>query len=226
MAPMMTFQILYSIFSEARLSPYLKNGDNPAQVLSQYHANTMLSEAMIPTLHYLEVCLRNRLDQVLKQYYGPNWLMNPSHHAIIADQDSKKINEIFFKLQRENKREAVHDDIVAQMTFGFWCSFFHRKYDPMIWHRKNTFKTIFTHLPRIHRKRSYIETKILKIKNIRNRIAHHEPVWNRQISILSAHRMCYELIEAMSCDAINMLKMIDRFPEIYDGVHGDPESHF
>jgi hypothetical protein len=30
----------------------------------------------------------------------------------------------------------------------------------------------------------------------------------------------------MSCDAINMLKMIDRFPEIYDGVHGDPESHF
>jgi abortive infection bacteriophage resistance protein len=104
------------------------------------------------------------------------------------------------------------------MTFGFWCSFFHKKYDPIIWHRKDTFKIIFPNLPRINRKRSYIEGKILKIKEIRNRIAHHEPVWNRKISILNAHIMCHELIEAISFDAINMLRMIDRFPKIYESI--------
>lgn len=57
------------------------------------------------------------------------------------------------------------------------------------------------------------------IKEIRNRIAHHEPVWNHKISILSAHRMCHELIEAMSYDAINMLKMIDKFPQVYESIH-------
>ncbi len=214
-----TFEILNSTFSEARISPYLKNGDTPKQVLAKYNANIMLSEAMIPTLHYLEICLRNRIDQVLRKYYSPNWLMNPSHNLIIPEQDTKKINEIIAKVQRENKRNASHDDIVAQMTFGFWCSFFHRRYDPIIWHRKDTFKIIFPNLPRINRKRSYIEGKILKIKEVRNRIAHHEPVWNRKISILNAHSMCYELIEAMSSDAIKMLKMIDKFPYVYESIH-------
>jgi hypothetical protein len=99
-----TCEILNSIFSKARLSPYLKNGDSPNQVLEKYNANIILSEAMIPTLHYLEICLRNRIDQVLKKYYTTNWLMNPSHNLIIPEQDTKKINEIIAKIQRENKK--------------------------------------------------------------------------------------------------------------------------
>lgn len=214
-----TFEILNSTFSEARISPYLKNGDNPSQVLAKYNANIMLSEAMIPTLHYLEICLRNRIDQTLKKHYNADWLIKPLQNLMISEQDTKKINEILAKLQKENKRTTMNNDIVAQMSFGFWCSFFHKRYDPIIWHRKDTFKIIFPNLLRINRKRSYIESKILKIKTIRNRIAHHEPVWNNKILIWDAYSMCYELIEAMSYDAIKMLKPVDRFPQIYKSIY-------
>ena len=210
-----TFDILNSTFSKARISPYFVNNASAEHVLAKYNANIVLSEAMIPTLHYFEICLRNRIDQVIKKCFTSDWLISPPHQLIISDQDIKKIEGIASKVRRENKREPLHDDIVAQMTFGFWCSFFHRKYDPAIWHRKDAVKIIFPNLPRANRKRTYIEARILAIKEIRNRIAHHEPVWNRKVSIIIAHTMCYELIQGMSKDAVEMLKTIDRFSAVY-----------
>jgi hypothetical protein len=110
----LTFEHLNAIFSKARISPYFQEGDDAHGALAKYNANITLSEAMIPTLHYFEICLRNRIDQIIKKYYTENW------------------------------------------------------------HRKDTIKIIFPNLPRIHRKRSYIEHKLLQIKEIRNRIAHHK----------------------------------------------------
>jgi hypothetical protein len=213
-----TFETLNSVFSTKRLSTYLVETNSSDQVLTKYNSNIMLSEAMIPTLHYLEICLRNRINQVLRRHYSSSWLMAPSNPQLISEKDVKKINEIISKIERGNKIEVAHDDVVAQMTFGFWSSFFHRKYDPLIWHRKDTFKIVFPNLSRIHRKRSYVEDRIIKIKMLRNRIAHHEPVWNLKTSILDINSMCYELIEAISYDAINMLKMIDRFPKVYASI--------
>lgn len=69
-------------------------------------------------------------------------------------------------------------------------------------------------MPRVNRKRSYIELRILKIKDIRNRIAHHEPIWNRKSLLISVHTYCLELLEAISHDATRMLQQIDRFPEL------------
>lgn len=211
-------EVLKSIFSKARIMPYAENGDATDTILAKYHSNIILSEAMIPTLHYLEICLRNRIDQILKKYHKANWLISPPNSLMISAQDLKKIEDVIFKLKRENRRDPMHDEIVAQMTFGFWAAFFHKKYDPSIWHRKDTFKIIFPHLPRAQRKRSYIEIRILKIKEMRNRIAHHEPVWNRGASIYEAHTMCHELIGAMSQEAAQILTTIDRFPAVYQKV--------
>ncbi len=210
-----TFDRLYATFSKARILRYFSDGDSPDKVLARYHANIVLSEAMIPALHYFEISFRNRIDQVFKKYYASEWLTNTPNQLMVSAQDIKKINEIISKVRRENKRLPIHDDIVAQMTFGFWCSFLHRKYDPVIWHRKDAIKIIFPNLPRANKKRSYIEHKIFKIKEIRNRIAHHEPVWNSKVSIFDAHAICLELIHAMSHDAAEMLRRIDKFPTIY-----------
>lgn len=210
-----TFETLNEIFSKARISPYLKNEDNAEKVLFKYHLNIALSEAMIPILHYFEICFRNRVDQIINEYYSSNWLIDLPNSLLISDQDVKKIKEVISKIRRGNKGVCLHDDIVGQMTFGFWCSFFHRKYDPIIWHRKDAIKTMFPNLRRMHRKRSYLEDKIFKIKDIRNRIAHHEPIWDREVLLFEAYTMCHEFLQAMSQDAADMLKTIDRFPSVY-----------
>lgn len=71
-----TFEILNSTFSKPRISSYRTVGDNAEIVLAKYHTNIMLSEAMNPTLHYLKICLRNRIDHILKQYCSTNWGSN------------------------------------------------------------------------------------------------------------------------------------------------------
>lgn len=191
-----------------RLEYYLINrhGEEANNVLDRYHNNMALSEAMFPTLHYLEICLRNRIDNILKEYFSPRGITESSNKLQLSEQDIKKIEDIKSKIKRENKREPIHDDIVAQMTFGFWCSLFHRRLDPIIWQHKQALKMVFPNIARINRKRSYIEPKLLIIKGIRNRIAHHEPVWNTKATIIDAHEVCHELIQAMSLEAYNLLK--------------------
>ena len=206
---------MIELFSKSRIDPYLTPKDDAEILLSKYHSNIMLSEAMIPTLNYFEICLRNRIDNVIQKYFGTNWLINNPSNLIISKKDLDKINDITHKFLKERKIQPSHDDVVAQMTFGFWCSFFHKKYDPILWHKKDAIKMLFPYLLRSNRTRAYIEQKILKIKHVRNRIAHHEPIWNNKIPINEIYSMCQELINAMSQNAGMFLQKIDRFPRVY-----------
>jgi hypothetical protein len=213
-----TLQVLNAIFSEARLLPYVENSENPEQILYRYNLNIKISESMIPTLHYLEICLRNRIDEIFKNYYSPTWLLNPSKGPMLSEADLKKIAVIIEVIARKANRKLTHDDIVSQMSFGFWCSFFQKKYDPALWHRKGALKTCFPYLLRSNRKRSYIESRLLKIKETRNRIAQHEPIWDNTSSVIQIYQMCHDLIFAMSNDAMDMLKKIDRFPQVHENA--------
>ena len=63
-----------------------------------------------------------------------------------------------------------------------------------------------------------LNKRSLKLKKMRNRIAHYEPVWNHNVSIVEVHAMCHELIGAMSCEATKLLGKIDRFPSVVEKV--------
>jgi hypothetical protein len=203
---------LEDLFTKARIDSY--RGDAAQTILDKYHLNIQLSEAMLPALSYLEVCLRNRLDQTIKIFFGSDWLITP-HARLISLKDQTKIKEIYTRIKREKHTNPGHDDILAQMTFGFWCTFFHKKYDPLIWHKKNALRNVFPNLARNNRKRSYVEQRILLVKELRNRIAHHEPILSKPIKILQSYQITIELLQAISLEAYNMLKTIDRFAEVY-----------
>ncbi len=210
----LTLDYLVSLFSKPRIYSYLEENDTPLMVLKRYHMNIILSQAMIPVLHYFEILLRNQLDMVLKKNYGEKWLLTLPHSLMISDKDIKKISEIINKIRRERRNEISHDDILSQMTFGFWCAFFHKRYDPVLWHRKNALKNLFPYFSKQNRTRSYIEKNILKIKTIRNRIAHHEPIWKHRASVDEAHKICCEFIQGISPDALVLLSKIDHFPTL------------
>ena len=207
---------LEDLFNKARIDSYYQIGDTASIVLDKYHTNIKLSEAMFPILSYLEVILRNRIDKVLKTYYGEKWLLHPFNQSLISIQDQNKIKETVLRIKKEKHLEASHDDIIAQMTFGFWCSFFHKKYDPIVWHKKSALKMLLPNISRINRKRKYIELQLLKIKGVRNRIAHHESILSQRINIKEIYQMTTELLAAISIDAYQMLKTTDRFPQTYE----------
>lgn len=212
----MTQHLLLGLIPEARLKSYSQEGDKFEQAFARYQWNVQLAEAMLPSLNYLEVGLRNRLNVVLVRYYGANWLVERSPLLLSAEQN-RILDDMCDRHIREKHRLPVHDDYVAQMSFGFWSAYFHKRFDPVIWHKKNALEIIFPEMILAQRTRKLIQPQLLMVKDLRNRIAHHEPVWNARPNIMDIHRICHDLIAAMSPEAAELLRQIDRLPQVWKG---------
>lgn len=205
---------LIEVFSEVRLRAYKRPGEGDAQAFARYQDNIRVSESLLPALHYLEIILRNRLNKAIKQVYGEQWLVNLPTNLHMDEGNLAKLNAAKFHHQQEKRRPATHDDLVAHMTFGFWANFFHKRYDPSLWQRKHFTATVFPHLERDKRSRHLIKPQLQTIKELRNRIAHHEPIWNWQPGAAAGHTLCIGLIGAMSQEALARLREIDKFAGI------------
>ena len=210
----MTQHPLLNVFSEVRMTPYYKTGEKFEQAFARYQWNIQLAEAMLPSLHYLEVALRNRLNTLIGTHYGQNWLISRPIVLLSAEQN-KILDDMRDRYLREKRKEPSHDDLVARMGFGFWFAYFHKRFDPILWHRKKAMETVFPYIPSERRLRGHIQPKLGAIKDIRNRIAHHEPVWNMKPSLIDVHQICLELIAGMSPEAVKQLNQIDRLNQIY-----------
>lgn len=176
---------------------------------------------MYPALHYFEILLRNNINQLICEQFDNNWTLEIPVKIRLSLQDKAKINEIKLQVLREKGRKATHADIVSRLSFGFWCALFHKRLDPVIWHRKHAIRAIFPNLKREYQTRKYIERRILRIKNIRNRIAHHERIWDDsgdKYQLYAAYKDCRDLIFAMSRESIVLLDQVDRFPKIFKQV--------
>lgn len=204
-------QSLIEVFSEARLRAYKRSGEDDAQAFARYQDNIRISESLLPALHYMEIILRNRLNKAIQQVYGAEWLIQLPSGLHMDEGNLAKLNTTKQHYQHEKRCLPMHDDLVARMTFGFWANFFHKRYDPALWQRKHFTVTVFPHLERDSRSRNLIKPKLQIIKDLRNRIAHHEPIWNWHPGAAAGHQLCLELIGAMSQEALVRLKEVDRF---------------
>lgn len=204
------------VLSKERLVPYAKDSSTASQVLLKYKLNVLLCESMYPSLHYLEICLRNQINQTFKKLFTVDWLIQISKKLYLSDKTKNDIAKIKNKFLDSKKYSPKHEDILSQMTFGFWCSFFSKKYDSDIWHKKHAIAYTFPNLPRRNRKSTIINNALIKIKTLRNRIAHHEPVWNRVNFVKTSHMHCHQLVGACSSAALSLLKSVDRFPSVVE----------
>ncbi len=156
MAKHAEFTALIEVFSEARLRRYMRPGEDYAQAFASYQENIRLSESLLPALHYLEVILRNRLDAAMRKVYGADWLLHVPKALPMEAYNREKITAAIEAIRFEKRRSPTHDDLVATLTFGFWCALFHKRYDPSLWHRDSFFASVFPNWPRDQRKRSII----------------------------------------------------------------------
>lgn len=102
--------------------------------------------------------------------------------------------------------------IIAELPFGFWSGLFNAPYESILWQKYLT--QVFPHAPRKERTRSNLSRKLNRIRQIRNRIFHHEPVWSWW-DLARKHADIVEAIGWISPELQELLKGIDRFPEIH-----------
>lgn len=177
---------LETSLSPERIATYTaKTGGDRELALRLYTWNTAISAAFYGPLQGLEVALRNSMHQQLSAVYGSDWYENP---ACGLDWGAvKKIDSAKITLKREGYSiDPPH--VVAELSFGFWVSLLGRggkaappeqrkmSYEMTLWR-----PALYKSFPNSRLKRADTHRPLDYLRTFRNRIAHHEPVFNRHL---------------------------------------------
>lgn len=166
---------LFAALSQERLSAYQSrvDGDGHLNLFSHYAWNVALSESLYPILQTLEITLRNAIYEAAKEYFKrDDWFDDTA--VIHYQYNQTAIRKAKQALERQNK-PLEPGRIIAELTFGFWTSLLDRRYEQILWHK--IIKTTFPYMPRTNRTRQHLSQRFNKIRFLRNRVFHHEPIW-------------------------------------------------
>jgi hypothetical protein len=167
---------LESSHSPERLAPYyaLAGGDKELGI-KLYGWNSALSQALYTPLQGLEVTLRNGIGAQLLAAYGPQWYeLNPGPPLMYP------LPEMLLSARTElGKRGIVpdHGRIIAELNWGFWTGILAKRYE-QLW--RSHLRKVFIAPGPLTRDKIYVPLDDLR--RLRNRIAHHEPILNRNIA--------------------------------------------
>lgn len=203
----MTEQQLKYYLSNSRFNVYLaKTGNDFSKAYLLYKVNIELSEAFYPILSVLEISLRNAVNEKLSNYFNdPFWFKNklPVEFLPFVSDATQKLTA-----QRKN---ITADRIIAELNFGFWNKLFNRNYTSLLW---KPLRVIFKNTPKNHRKRDTIADVLYRIRTLRNRIYHYEPIFGNLQDIEKIHKEMLLFLTWLDNDLPKLLTDINRFEEV------------
>ena len=202
---------LYKILTNQRLTPYKTAlADTPEMVFTRYSWNIRLCESLYPSLHGLELAIRNSISNAASLMNGTNWLQN---NSVLAPTEQAKVREAEAKLTKANK-PISNGALVAELSFGFWNSLFDRRYDQVLWPK--LLSTCFPYIPKVSRTRTVISGRLSTIRSLRNRVFHHEPIW-RRTNLDQNHTEILELLGWISPELAKLIDEVDTFKVVLAG---------
>ena len=197
-------------FSTPRMTPYISPADDDEiDSLARYYWNIALCESFYPSLHCLEVVLRNSLHDALTSVKGkPDWYDTP---GLLRPSEQKLLTHAKDELIR-NRKPLEPGRIVAELTFGFWTNLLVRYYDRSV--AIPVIPLAFAFAPARSRVRRVIHPILEDTRFLRNRIFHHEPIWYWG-NLPVKHAQVLETIKWISPPAQNLIGTMDRFIEVH-----------
>lgn len=204
-------QALTRPVSPVRLEAYRPVGGSDLDMVVNYLWNTELSEALYLCLQAFEVALRNSIHIALSHRFKTEFWFD---QGVLLDWQEETLQEARDQLTTYNKPHEP-GRIVAELPFGFWSSMFNSPYEP-IWYADGAvlLDTVFPNLPRSLRKRKLISRRIERIRRLRNRVFHYEPVWNKT-DLQDRHHQIDEALTWISTEMRDVMALSDRFDSVY-----------
>ncbi|MFI3271062.1 MAG: Abi family protein [Pseudomonadota bacterium] len=195
-------QSIRPILSNARLGRYeaeVRNLSVPdSRSLALYIWNAKIAASLLVPLHICEVSTRNAVSEALTLTYGKHWPWethferslpspphgyNPRSDLIKARVDSTSTGKV-----------------IPELKFIFWQKMFTRRHQVRIWQpylkKVLPFLTLATH---VDHDITQIYQRLECIRKLRNRIAHHEPIFTRNIQ--NDYLQILSLVELRSHEA-------------------------
>lgn len=208
---------LQDSLSPDRLQSYLKaTGGEQTLALQLYMWNTDLSAALYHPLQGLEITLRNAFHRELSKTYGSDWYNQISH--ILTDISNDNIAKAIRDITNRGKN-ATPPRIVAELSFGFWVSLLgagrkgNNNYEMKLW-RPALYKA-FPNKPARNFNRKAANREFTHIKELRNRIAHHEPIIHNQ-DVLNEYYRILDAISWLCKDTAIWVSSNSRFIEVFN----------
>ena len=181
------FRELERSLSPERMRTYLRAAGGDGERAARIYAwNTAVSAAFYASLQGLEVALRNAMHAQLASRFGVQW-----YDAEAAEMDSGGLARVArAKAElRRNRRDVEPSRMVAALSFGFWVSLLghggriddsgrRADYEMTLW--RPALRGAFPHHAPLTRKQVHRPLDHLRL--LRNRIAHHEPIFRRDLS--------------------------------------------
>ena len=174
-------QDLIATVSPARFDTYLRaaNGDH-SEAVALYLWNAKVSAAFMVPLQLCEVAIRNAAVEAIEKVHGTGWTTStgflrslPRHKFGFQPSD---------ELRSVAARHSTTGQVVADLKFVFWQYLFTKGQDARLW--LPYFAASFPGYDRalsIPAARARLYGDVDAIRGFRNRIAHHEPIFSRNL---------------------------------------------
>lgn len=172
------------VISEPRFATYLKaTGGDKEAAITLYLWNLRASAAFMVPLHLCEVAVRNGVAEAIIKVHGSNW---PWVNGFIRSLPSPKQKWLYNPqkdLIKASKKHPTAGKVIAELSLAFWEQMFTSRHDERLWkeHIHTSFPTVSTDISS-HEVRATMAKDIYTVRKLRNRIAHHEPIFSRDLS--------------------------------------------
>lgn len=202
--------------SHERLARYRPPGVSARDAVVHYLWNIALSEALYPSLHVLEVSLRNAIHGAATDKYGTAfWFDLPGVLKKKQPDAVAGAREVLAK----NGKQATSGRIVAELSFGFWTTLLSGSYEVHFWRpaKYAIFKAAFPYLPMrglpFSDRRAAVHQRYNAIRLLRNRVFHFEPIWD-YADLEKRYEQILEAVGWINPRLRDTLIQHDRFPEV------------
>ena len=177
----MEFNLFQDIISADRMKRYVNacNGDK-RKAMTLYRYNLELSSEMLKIISCFEVALRNRIGKILESFYGYDWLRDSCLPGGIFDSPrtlctQKIVSKAYQRLVTLGAYSSTQ--LMAEMEFGVWKYMYS---GPQYMATGQKLLGVFPNKPKsspgLQIDNRHIFNELNHINQIRNRIAHHEPI--------------------------------------------------
>ncbi|NPD14690.1 hypothetical protein HOY34_05660 [Xinfangfangia sp. D13-10-4-6] len=173
---------LEAVLSPPRFATYLREaGGDRQKAMALYCWNTDVSAAFYVMLQFCELSIRNGAVEAIESVFGANWHLNRGFvYTLPAPTKGYRPRE---DLTGCAAKLPTAGKVVAELKFAFWRFMFLKGQQPRIWdhHLARTFPGYDKALT-LSQARARLFDDIDQVRKLRNRIAHHEPIFARNLA--------------------------------------------
>jgi hypothetical protein len=232
--PLISLPALERALSPQRLRAYRLDSDrDETDGLARYLWNLALSNAIAPVLHVLEITFRNEISRAAaklmeKRPYVhdriPSWL--DAIPTMLLEHEAEKVVRAKERLGVDPSSQT-EGHLIAKLDFGFWVALCRDPYadwrasGPRLWPR--LLDLAFRRRPADVTTRSGIHNRFDAIRQFRNRIAHHQPIWDRDY--LAWHEYLLESLAWMTPKLADATRAMSIAPRTFADGPGIYRAH-